>query len=62
MTTAILLILHRAIFLKMKVEPLATCIKQLIIELDRLGIVKRIREDPTAFRVVFCHYNVLIWT
>ena len=54
--------LHRAIFLKMKVEPLTTCVKQLLVGLDKFQLVKRIREDPNAFRLVFCHSNVLIWT
>ena len=53
----ILLLLYRAIFLKMKVEPLATCIKQLIEGLDKFGPVKQIREDPIAFRLVFYHSN-----
>ena len=42
----------------MKVEPLKTCIEQITV-----GLVKRIREDSNAFRLVFCHSgSVLIWT
>ena len=41
----------------MKVEPLKTCIEQITA-----GLVKRIREDSNAFRLVFCHSSVLIWT
>ena len=60
--TVILLLLHTAIFLKMKVEPLLTYIEQLMVGLDKYELVKRIREDPNAFRFLFCHFNVLIWT
>ena len=60
--TVILLLLHRTIFLKMKVEPLTTCIEQLMVRLDKFELVKRIREDPNAFRLVFCDSSVLIWT
>ena len=46
----------------MKVEPLTTCIEQIMVGLDKFELVKGIREDPNAFRLVFCHSNVLIWT
>ena len=46
----------------MKVEPLTTCIEQIVVGLDKFELVKHIREDPNAFRLVFCHSNVLIWT
>ena len=46
----------------MKVEPLTTCIEQIMVGLEKFELVKRICEDSNAFRLVFCHSNVLIWT
>ena len=40
--TLILHLLHRAIFLKIKVEPLTTCIEQSMVVLDKFELVKRI--------------------
>ena len=37
----------------MKVEPLTTCIKPLMVGQDKFELVKLIREDPNAFRLVF---------
>ena len=56
------ILLHTAISLMIKVEPLTTCIEQLIVRLDKFELVKRIREDPNPFRLTFCHSRVLIWT
>ena len=59
--TVIILRLHRVIFLKQDIEPLITCIEQLIEGLDKFGLAKCIREDPIAFRFKFCHSNIQIW-
>ena len=45
-----------------KVEPLTTYIEQLMVRLDKVELLKRIREDPNPFRLTFCHSSVLIWT
>ena len=44
------------------VEPFTTCIEQLIVRLDKFGLVKPIPEDPIAVKLVFFPSNVLIWT
>ena len=48
--------------MKVKVEPLSSSIEQIMAGLDKLRLIRRMKEDESGFKLIFCYSEALIWT
>ena len=53
---------YRSIFLKLKFEPLASALEQLVCGLNIFKLVPKIKENPDVFKFLFCYSAAFSWT
>lgn len=47
--------------MKTKIEPYTTVLQQIIVGLEKFGLVSHMKGNPNVFKLMFCKSDVLTW-